>query len=462
MELQLTKVRFQHETYPSHTEQASRQVLVISDVEIRDRLADSKINKFLYQYSSEHMPKQTNSNMVYVKAVHKRPDPSVKTEECSLRVSLQPLRLNIDQDSLFFLKKFFTEITGGNLDNPSDPDPKPRSRPVSGGSVGAPAPVITVGQPDIPGEVGNNQELLMKFDEMQQSMASQASMSSGTSGASSDQDGTEQSQPVFIKNFIFSPDVPIRLDYHGKKWVDREHGTLAGVLVGLANLNCSELKLKRLNYKHGLLGLDKLQAYCVNEWITDILKSQLPSILGGVGPMHSFVQLGQGIRDLFWLPVEQYKKDGRIVRGFQRGATSFSTSTAMAMLELTNRVVQSVQYVAEVTYDMVTPGPGCRVQRRRLRGPPADMREGVENAYIAITEGFSNTAYNIVEVATKEHQQKGMTGAVGAAIRLVPPTVLSPVIIATEATSNVLGGMRNQLQPDARKEDEEKWKENQT
>lgn len=25
------------------------------------------------------------------------------------------------------------------------------------------------------------------------------------------------------RNFMFSPDVPIRLDYHGKKWVDREH-----------------------------------------------------------------------------------------------------------------------------------------------------------------------------------------------------------------------------------------------
>lgn len=38
--------------------------------------------------------------------------------------------------------------------------------------------------------------------------------------------------------------------------------------------------------------MDKLQAYCINEWITDILKKQLPSILGGVGPMHSFVQIG--------------------------------------------------------------------------------------------------------------------------------------------------------------------------
>lgn len=51
----------------------------------------------------------------------------------------------------------------------------------------------------------------------------------------------------------------------------------------------------------------------------------------------------QGVRDLFWMPVEQYQRDGRIVRGIQRGAHSFTTSTAMATLELTNRLVQTVQ-----------------------------------------------------------------------------------------------------------------------
>lgn len=50
-----------------------------------------------------------------------------------------------------------------------------------------------------------------------------------------------------------------------------------------------------------------------------------------------------GMRDLVWLPVEQYRRDGRIVRGLQRGANSFTTSTAMAFLELTNRMVQTVQ-----------------------------------------------------------------------------------------------------------------------
>lgn len=50
-----------------------------------------------------------------------------------------------------------------------------------------------------------------------------------------------------------------------------------------------------------------------------------------------------GLRDLVWLPIEQYRKDGRIVRGFQRGTASFGTSTAMAALELTNRMVRTVQ-----------------------------------------------------------------------------------------------------------------------
>ena len=55
------------------------------------------------------------------------------------------------------------------------------------------------------------------------------------------------------------------------------------------------------------------------------------------------VVLVQGLKDLVWLPIEQYRKDGRIVRGFQRGAASFGTSTAMAALELTNRMVQTIQ-----------------------------------------------------------------------------------------------------------------------
>lgn len=125
-------------------------------------------------------------------------------------------------------------------------------------------------------------------------------------------------------------------------------GTLAGLLIGLAQLNCSELRLKRLCCRSGLLGIDRVVNYALSEWMTDIRGTQLPRILGGVGPVHSFLQLFQGLVDLVWLPIDQYRRDGRVMRGLQRGANSFTTSSAMAFLELTNRVVQMIQVTIEM------------------------------------------------------------------------------------------------------------------
>jgi hypothetical protein len=78
--------------------------------------------------------------------------------------------------------------------------------------------------------------------------------------------------------------------------------------------------------------------------------------------------------------------------------------------------------------------------------------------YFAL-QGLQSTAQELVTVARTQHEQKGVTGAVGGVLRQVPPTVIQPVIIATEATSNILGGMRNQLLPDKKREDEDKWKQ---
>ncbi|GCC38375.1 hypothetical protein chiPu_0016889 [Chiloscyllium punctatum] len=465
MEIQFSKVKFQHEVYPqtdfhedpsSAERPISRQVFIVQDLEIRDRLATSQMNKFLYLYSSKEFPRKAHSNMLTIKALHVSPDSTQMPRECCLRITLMPLRLNIDQDALFFLKDYFTSLaTEVELLIPPDPIQEVRKTPgtdtssslsKNGTTAADHGPIIT-----LPGHSKHRPDPLTAASRVPVSEPEAVSV-------------PFRDQPIFFREFRFTSEVPIRLDYHGKH-MSMDQGTLAGILIGLAQLNCSELKLKRLCYRHGLLGVDKLISYALNEWLTDIKKNQLPGILGGVGPMHSLVQLVQGLKDLVWLPIEQYRRDGRIVRGLQRGAASFGTSTAMAALELTNRLVQTIQAAAETAYDMVSPGtttPGLmrtkRISQHRLAHQPVDLREGVAKAYDVVKEGFTDTAHMIYETAAREHEQRGMTGAVGGVLRQIPPTVVKPLIVATEATSNVLGGMRNQIQPDARQEESQKWR----
>ncbi|PSN53370.1 hypothetical protein C0J52_03803 [Blattella germanica] len=309
MELQLNKVKFRHEVYPDNTKEASRQILLVSDIEVRDRLASSQINKFLYQYTSASKPKQSHANMIRVVAVHVRPDPKLSIQECSLKVTLLPLRLNIDQDSLLFLINFFTDISGlkkedGSIQGPTSRHSTPTHQ----------APVMTV-------NVGSSsrapspepQTLLILLDEDGNSQS--PSRKSPMSYSERVADKTA-STPIFFRSFLFSREVLIKLDYQGKR-VDMTHGPLPGLLLGLGQLQNSEFRLKRISYRHGL---------------------------------------------------------------------------------------------------------------------------------------------TIVRVASEEHEQKGVSGAVGGVLRQIPGTVVKPIIIASEATSNVLGGMRSQLVPDARREADEKWR----
>ncbi|CAB4005705.1 autophagy-related 2 homolog B isoform X1 [Paramuricea clavata] len=306
VEVQLNKVRFQYEEYPAETKQAWRQVLLIQDVEIRDRLSSSQINKLLYQYSTEARPKQTHSNMISMKMLGLRPDDGLSSQEGCLRVSLKPLRLNIDQDTLQFIINFCKDLSSAEDTNPQEAEPQLAIAPSS-------------------------QDIAVEKD------LDEPPLSSTPPSSSSSQD-----TPIFFRLVEFSPDVPIRLDYHGKHGMDMGQRSLAGVLFAFAQLNCSEITLRRLCHRSGLMGFDRVLSYALNEWANDIKKRQIPGILGGVGPTYSFVQLVQGVKDLFWLPVEQYRRDGRIMRGLQRGASSFTTSSAMAFIELTNKLVQVV------------------------------------------------------------------------------------------------------------------------
>lgn len=236
MEFHLSRVRFSHETYPSNTQQASRQVLLVHEFEIKDKLAVSNINKFLYNNAFGAIKSQRN--MVVVNALHIRPDPPLPSQECCLRVALSPLRLNIDQDSLLFLFTFFHEFSGTGLSG----DESMEMSTISERSqlVEPHPPIMVVDLPEAAQEleakkmVSENLMLLMEDEQPKEPPQ-----------VVYDTDGNA---PVYFRSVTFSPDVKIRIDYHGKR-VEMSRGPLAGLIMGLGQLQESELKLKALSSK---------------------------------------------------------------------------------------------------------------------------------------------------------------------------------------------------------------------
>ncbi len=289
------------------------------------------------------------------------------------------------------------------------------------------------------------------------------------------------------------------MDY-SSKCIDLRNGLLAGLLTGLASLNCSELTLKELHVEN-VPGLHRLLAQVVAVWTEDIRNNQIPRLLVGVGPMHSIFQLLQGVRDLIVLPLEQYQKDGRLVRGLQRGASSFTTSTALSLLEITHKLLGAVKFFAEVAFDIMSPDghvvqgrlPYQHEHRRRQVGGrvavaqrPSDLREGVVSAYEVMKLGMEETSSALQEaIAREQHRGRGLSGMVGGVLRevqfaiastvqstrtldklpfsvvfnlQVPSAIVRPVIYATEATANVIEGVQGTVAPEIRKEEEDKWK----
>jgi autophagy-related protein 2 len=187
-----------------------RIALAISDIEIRDKLASSAFNMFLYRYESDSCPKHTNSNMVFMKMLCSRTNDEQNLVECDLKLSIQPLRFNIDQDALLFLVDFFTTLSQKEIKFNS-PSSNAESR-IRTASV-------------------NLQQTVPQAQ--------------------------QQPQQIFIKNFIFSPDLFIRFDFSGKydKRTDRKLDRLTNLLMFMVQLSNTEIKLKKVYYKRGFLGV---------------------------------------------------------------------------------------------------------------------------------------------------------------------------------------------------------------
>ncbi|GAB6029298.1 autophagy- protein 2 [Chamberlinius hualienensis] len=239
------KIRFRHESYAECYPQASRQVLLVQTFEIIDRMALSRCCKFLHQHPSERPP---HSNAMSVKAVHRR-----HNQECDLKVAVHPLKLNIEQDSLGFVINFFSGLSS--------------SRDVGNGSTvrchknsaAHQAPVLSFATKKEQHTKSKNENAseshnyLIQFDDLEANLpnnleATKRRTRSGSNDSVSTT-CTSSDSSLFFSSFEFVNDVPIKFDYQGNG-VDLGRGPMAGIVMGLAQLSNSEIKLKK-SYRVG-------------------------------------------------------------------------------------------------------------------------------------------------------------------------------------------------------------------
>ncbi|KAF7363504.1 GP-PDE domain-containing protein [Mycena sanguinolenta] len=222
-------------------------------------------------------------------------------------------------------------------------------------------------------------------------------------------------------------------------------------------------------------------------WTPDVKATQLVDVISGVAPIRSVVNVGSGVADLVLLPIAQYKKDGRIVRGVQKGTTAFFKSTAVEAIKLGARLATGTQVILEqaedvlggqfknpITAETMQPLPGADYGHYGQTGSdeddeedliskyaeqPIDLKEGVQSAYKSLQRNLHSAAQTILAVPMEVYERSGNEGPVRSVIRAVPIAVLKPMIGASEAVSKTLLGLHNTLDPEVRHENEAKYKQ---
>uniref|UniRef100_A0A915IIL2 Autophagy-related protein 2 n=1 Tax=Romanomermis culicivorax TaxID=13658 RepID=A0A915IIL2_ROMCU len=535
IELNLIRVNCLHELYPPDWPQVSRQAMAVQDIQIKDHLAVSNINKLLYCYSSAERPRPSYTPMLCLKILQYMPEnDEIGESECSIKLSLLPLRIHLDQDSLLFVSDFvkdysalsaagqplkragssthslpimgypklgsdspqklkidcvrgtasYASLSGSfPMQNQSSNDATsyrttdkedhlPILRPTPAVKLTdekkeacqenneedqffelndkllSTSPPLTIGSPDS-----------MNYDNQKSKNRRRTTSLSSLTGEAENRQISERqaSNGVYFKNITFSPAVDLKLDYCGKHLQVEKQNVMEGILFGLGQLRSAQIKLKEV---HNTLGTIYTCLFDGTE--RDAVDGtyfgwSLPLVVFRKIRLY-FLTETQGIVDLFWMPVNQYRRDGHVVKGIQKGAHSFSVSTASAALELGQHLVGAVQSVAEFAFDVVNPSYPPKpndILNQLLR--PADFKDGVNMAYATFYRGFHDTAQALT-LATQEEVARG-NWAIKGVLRQATPTLIRPIVVTSRAATHILGGLRSQLRPDTLQEEQNKWKD---
>lgn len=242
----------------------------------------------------------------------------------------------------------------------------------------------------------------------------------------------------------------------------------------------------------GIKGVDNLLERIGQEWLPHIKNTQVTNMVSGVSPIRSIVNLSNGVADLVLLPIQQYRKDGRIIKGIQRGTTSFARATAIEAIKLSSRVATGTQVILEHADGFFSPSSSSSSSNQILQDQhfvysdiygvdinaheeeekkkddkrpalAAEISDGFQFAYQNLSKNLGSAAQTIFAVPTEiaDQDAEGYTEAGGSSsngksvIRAVPVAVIKPMIGLTGAFQTILTGLRNSIDPVMRLQSED-------
>jgi autophagy-related protein 2 len=169
-------------------------------------------------------------------------------------------------------------------------------------------------------------------------------------------------------------------------------------------------------------------------WTPDVKATQLADVVSGVSPIRSVVNVGSGVADLVLLPIAQYRKDGRVVRGLQKGTKSFVRSTAMEAVKLGAQLATGTQVILEQAENVLGSNFNETILTETLPHPfddatdrsfysasdeettdpisryaeqPVNIQEGIQSAYTSMRRNLSSAAQTILAVPMEVFERSG-------------------------------------------------------
>ena len=106
---------------------------------------------------------------------------------------------------------------------------------------------------------------------------------------------------------------------------------------------------------YGIHGFEPLHKTLNDVWMPDVKRNQLPTVLAGLAPVRSLVNIGTGVANVVTIPVREYKKDGRIVRSVQKGAYQFGKQTASELARFGAKMAIGTQNLLSGAEGLLSP-----------------------------------------------------------------------------------------------------------